>query len=190
MKLPGWFFKIPQIPLPVWKQQLCWCQLFFLQWECTTVYSQYWNKKQQCCPKVSFLWSKFQDHWQTGMWLWVVFSFLKCDSHCSKAAKFWFIFFLVQIPWSVSNISLNCFIFLTSSMSVLQVKFHSTVCTFPQKPFLFSQNKYFKNLHSAGETGNFETKFIISIIHKCFHFTFQISKVITVFKCSWIHISL
>lgn len=61
--------------------------------------------------------------------------------------------------------SLKCltelFIFLTSSL--LQVKFHSHVSTFLQKPFLFPQNKYLENPHSAGETKNFETKFLISI---------------------------
>lgn len=48
-------------------------------------------------------------------------------------------------------------------MSLLQVKFHSSVSTFPQKPFLFTPSKFFEKLHSAGETRNFETKFIISI---------------------------
>lgn len=136
---------------------------FFLQRKCPTIYNQYWNEKLQYCPKVSFLQSKFQDRWQTGVWLWVVFSFLKCDSYCLKAASFRFSLVSSSDPMTSLKRLTELFLFLTSSMSLLQVKFHSSVSTFPEKSFLFTQNKYFEKLHSAGETRNFETKFIISI---------------------------
>ena len=72
-----------------------WCHIFFYN-KNVCVHSWHWNKKQQYCPEVSFPWSKFQDYWQAGMWLWVLFSQLRRDSYCSEGWK-------VPIYWIIDH---------------------------------------------------------------------------------------
>lgn len=74
------------------------------------------------------------------------------------AGKFRFSLFLVQVPSPVTAISLNCIFYY---FFICPYYRYGSIQMFPfsWKPFLFIQNNYFENLHSAGKMRSVGYKF-------------------------------